>query len=116
MVGSNISPLLIIIGSQLLFTGSDFLGRYLMGRQGFTMSAFVSGWVLCYIVLRVIATFGQLYVFAHLELGRTMALFGAVSIVLANVLGYLFLGELLSTAAYAGVSLAILAMLVLVLR
>ena len=44
--------------------------------------------------------FGQLYVFSVIELGKTMALFGATSIVLANVLGFLVLKETLSLEAY----------------
>jgi len=59
--------------------------------------------------------FGQLHVFTAVELGKTMALFGAVSIVLANILGFLVLKEVLSPGAYIGVSLAVIAFLVLAL-
>ena len=44
-----------------------------------------------------------------------MAIFGAVSIVLSNILGLFLLGEVLSIGNYAGVSLAIVAFLVLAL-
>jgi drug/metabolite transporter (DMT)-like permease len=40
-----------------------------------------------------------------------MALFGAGSIVLANVLGVLLLGDVLSIRTYAGVALAVMAFL-----
>jgi hypothetical protein len=40
--------------------------------------------------------FGQLYVFTAIDLGKTMALFGAFSIILANSLGFLVLKEVLS--------------------
>lgn len=66
-------------------------------------------------MLRTIATFAQLYVFATVELGRSMALFGAMSIVLANVLAVLLLGEVLSVGGYLGVALAVSAFLVLAL-
>ncbi|MDD3156254.1 MAG: hypothetical protein PHP14_02410 [Candidatus Pacebacteria bacterium] len=59
--------------------------------------------------------FGQLYVFTVIELGKTMALFGAFSIILANVLGLLVLKEILSPGAYIGVSLAVIAFIVLAL-
>jgi multidrug transporter EmrE-like cation transporter len=59
--------------------------------------------------------FGQLYVFTRIELGKTIALAGAISIIGANVLGYLFLREILTPGEYIGVMLAILAIIVLVL-
>ena len=45
-----------------------------------------------------------------------MALFGAVSIVLANVMGFLLLKEVMTPATYVGVTLAVVAFLVLAVR
>jgi uncharacterized membrane protein len=45
-----------------------------------------------------------------------MALLGATSIVLSNVLGFFFLRESLSPVAYLGVALAVAAILVMSLR
>jgi uncharacterized membrane protein len=42
-----------------------------------------------------------------------MALFGAASIVLANLLGVLLLGDFLSLRSYAGIGLAVLAFTVM---
>ena len=108
-------PLVIIIGAQLLFTTSDLLARSYMPKQGFTLATFLSGWFLAYFSIRIIATFGQLYVFTTVELGKTMALFGAVSIILANLLGFLVLNEVLSLGAYIGVTLAVIAFIILTL-
>ncbi len=109
------SPLLIIVCTQMLFTGGDLLARANMKALGFRPAAFLTWWFLGYTLLRQIATFGQLYVFANINLGKSMAFFGAVSIVLSNLLGLLLLGEVLSWSAYLGVSLAILAFLALAL-
>jgi uncharacterized membrane protein len=109
-------PLIIIVGSQLLFTCGDLLARANMHRQGFALATFLSGWFALYFTLRTIAMFGQLYVFSSVELGKTMAVFGAVSIVLSNVLGLLVLREVLSTGTYIGVALAVLAFLVLAVK
>jgi len=79
------------------------------------LTTFLSGWFLAYFSIRMIAMFGQLYVFTSIELGKTMALFGAISILLANLLGFLVLKEVLSPGAYVGVTLAIIAFLVLAL-
>ena len=105
--------LFILIGSQLLFTTSDVMARMHMSRNGFHVTTFLSLWFLIYVLLRTAATFGQLYVFTNVEVGKTMALFGAASIILANVLGLLVLKEVLSPIVYVGVSLAVIAFLIL---
>ncbi len=111
------SPLWILVGSQLLFTTSDLTARaHMRGAGSFAASNFLSFWFLAYMLVRTAATFGQLYVFSQAQLGKTMALFGATSIVLSNLLGLLVLGESLSAPAYVGVSLAVLAFVVLSLR
>ncbi len=109
-------PIIIVIIAQLLFTTSDLLGRHFMVTNGFTLKSFLSFWFLGYFLIRNIAMLGQLYVFSKIELGHTMALFGATSIVLANVLGLLLLKEALSPLTYAGIVLAIVAFLILAIR
>jgi multidrug transporter EmrE-like cation transporter len=109
------SPAFIIIGSQLLFSISDVIGARAMKAQGFTPAAFFTWWFLTYTVIRQVAVFGQLYIYANMELGRTVALFGAGSIVIGNVMGFLLFKETLSLPAYVGVSLAICAFLALAL-
>ncbi len=87
-----------------------------MRKYGFTMSTFLSLWFIVYFAIRTIAMFGQLYVFTTVQLGKTMALFGAVSIVLSNVLGLLLLKETLSPVSYAAISLAVAAFLVMAFK
>ena len=108
-------PVFIILVSQALFATSDLIGRYYMHKMGFNLAAFASLWFLLYFFVRMAATVGQLYVFTHVELGKTIALFGASSIILANILGFLFLQETLSPIAYVGVMLAITAIVVVAL-
>lgn len=103
----------LIVLVQALYTSGDLLARANLKLTGFSPGAFWSKWFLVYAALRLAATFGQLYVFAHVELGRSMALFGAAAIVFSNLLGFLLLQETLSLSAYAGVSLAVVAFLVL---
>ncbi len=108
-------PILIVILTQLLFTTSDLIARNYMPKQGFVLASFISGWFLIYFIIRIFATFGQLYVFTAIELGKTMALFGATSIVLSSILGFLILRENLSIGAYIGISLSVTAFLVIAL-
>ena len=107
------SPIIITVGTQLLFSAGDLLARANMRKNGFTLAAFlnVSFWV--YMLSRQIATVGQLYILATVPVGKTMALFGACSIVLANLLGVLLLGDLLSPRAYAGIGLAVMAFFIM---
>lgn len=105
--------LLVLLGTQLVFTASDLLARSQMSRQGFTLATFLTGWFLGYTLLRVLATFGQLFVLANLPVGRAMALFGALAILLSNILGFLLLREVLSPTVYVGVVLAIVSVVIL---
>ncbi len=109
------SPAFIIIGSQLLFSASDLMGRWAMKSQGFTVASFFTWWFLTYTVIRQIAVFGQLYIYSTMELGRTVALFGAGSIIIGNLIGFFLLKETLTVPVYVGVSLAICAFLALAL-
>ena len=109
------NPIVVIVISQALYSVGDFLARANLRHSGFELRAFLSWWFLAYCLVRTVATFAQLYVFATVELGRTMALFGASSIVFANLLAVLLLGEVLSVSGYVGVSLAVTAFLVLAL-
>ncbi len=107
------SPIVIIVATQLLFSVGDLMARANMRKHGFTVAAFLKLWFFVYIASRQVATVGQLYILASAPIGRTMALFGAASIVLANLLGVLLLGDILSLRSYAGVALAVLAFTVM---
>lgn len=100
--------------SQLLFTSGDILAKGGMQKYGFTISAFLTWWFLGYILVRTVATFGQLYVFTTMPVGKTMAMFGAFSIILVNLLSFLFLKEILPPLGYFGITLAVFAFVVLV--
>lgn len=106
---------MLLFISQAIFSCGDLLARYYMHTYGFTVSNFLSPWFFFYFFLRTVAMFFQLYLFTQFELGRNAALFGVASIMFANILGFLVLGEMLTVAQYLGVALAILAFLMLAL-
>jgi multidrug transporter EmrE-like cation transporter len=107
------SPVVVVVGTQLLFSVGDLMARANMRKHGFTAAAFLNVSFLVYILSRQLATVGQMYVLATVPIGKTMALFGAGSIVLANVLGVLLLGDVVSMRSYAGIALAVMAFLVM---
>lgn len=100
---------IVVIVTQLLFSASDLLGRHYMSQQGFRFATFISWWFLAYQLIRFVATIGQLYVFTNLELGKTMTLFAASSLILINVAGYFLLGEVLTAKTYTAIVLVVLA-------
>lgn len=106
-------PIVVALGAQLLFSISDFMGRYYMSRFGFTPEAFLSWWFVVYMLIRTIATIGQLYIFSTLELGKTIAVFAAFGLLIANVAGFFLLGEVLSWQAYLAIVLVMLALALL---
>lgn len=89
------------------------MGRYYMKQLGFHAETFLSLWFAGYIMLRTVAIFGQLYVFTHIEVGKTVGLFGASSLILINLAGFFFLGEVLPLRAYIAIMLAITAIVIL---
>jgi multidrug transporter EmrE-like cation transporter len=107
------SPILIVVATQLLFTTGDLLARANMRHSPFAFSTFLKWWFLAYFLIRQVAMFGQLYTLSALQIGKTMALFSATSIVVVNVLGILLLGEVLSTQAYLAIALVVFAFILL---
>lgn len=87
-----------------------------MTRPGTVAERMIRPWILLFVGGHVLASLGQLYVFSKFEVGKTVALFGAVSIMMASVLGYLLLQETLSISGYLGVMIAVTAFLVLAIR
>lgn len=106
-------PILVLIITQILFTISDLIARFYMSKLGFSLNSIFSLWFVGFFFVRSLGMICQLYVFANLELGKSMALLGAVSIVLSSALGLLVLKEVLSPITYAGVSIAVIAFIIL---
>ncbi len=102
-------PLVLLIGAQLTFNVSDLMARYYMSRNQFQVATFLSLWFAVYMVIRIVATMVELYVFTVFELGKLITIVSVVSLIAANALGFLVLKEQLSTVAYIGVAFAIIA-------
>lgn len=109
------SPILVIVITQLLFTTGDLIARANMRNSSFTLATFMNWWFVVYFLIRQLAMFGQLYVFSAIQIGKTITLFGATSIVVGNLLGFLLLGEVLSVPAYIAVGLTITSFVILAL-
>jgi len=108
-------PLLVVIASQMLFTAGDLLARLKMRQHGFGAEAFVSWWFAGYMLIRTVATLGQLWVLAKLVLGQALPLFAASSVVLSMRLSVTVLNEGLTAKTVVGGLLAVAALVALTL-
>jgi hypothetical protein len=104
--------LLLILLTQGAYSYCDLMAAIQM-KAGFSLSTFTKPWFFIYTGIRLVATFGQLYVIALVPLGWMSGAFGAVSIVASNVLGVLVMRQVLSPVGYAGVMLSTTAFLVM---
>ena len=112
----RLQVVVIVLVTQGLFTAGDVLARLkLRTAPDFTLSALIAPWFVAYLTLRQIATFGQLYILAKIELGRTAGFYAVAGLLTANVIALLFLGEKLTTQTYIGLLLAVAAIVVLAL-
>lgn len=112
---TSLPPIVIVIATQALFTASDFIARANLKDVSFSLSTILSRWFIAYIIIRQIAMFGQLYVLANVQLGRSAGLFALSSLLLANALGVLFLSDALSAREYLGVTVGAIAFIILAL-
>ena len=105
---------LIIIGSQILFALGSLLARHFTkGDPIVSVRSIMTVWFVVYLIIRLVATLMELFVLSRVDLGQTVALAGVCGLVTANLLGVLFLGEVLSVQAYIGIAFAIVAIVLL---
>jgi len=105
--------IIILVCSQILFTITDVMAHAYLRTHGFHLTSFLAPWFAIYVVLKIIATFGVLYILANVDLAKAMSLLAASSLILVNVLGVLMFQEILPVVEYAAVMLAILAFLII---
>jgi len=109
-VNTNI---LIILGSQTLFAISSLIARSATKDQTFTARYVLTSWFITFILIRLVATLLELYVLTRVNLGQTVALAGVCGLITANLIGVVFLKEVLTPLNYLGIGFAIIAILLL---
>lgn len=86
---------MVLLITQFLFTFTTLWAKYnLLGAESFS-AAVKQNWIVIYVVIYVIATFMQLYVFKNTNILKAMAFFSGLSLTLTIAFGWLFLGEIL---------------------
>jgi drug/metabolite transporter (DMT)-like permease len=106
-------PILVLavtVLSQAGFTASDYLARRYMGTLGFHLATFISGWIVAYFGIRLLAVFGQLFVYSQEALGKGSLLYSAVTILMTPAVGVIFLNERPTPGMVIGAVLIIIAL------
>ena len=110
------NAIIVILITQLIFSITDLLARGHLRSTNLGAASFLQPWFIWYAIIRVLTTGAQFYVFTKIDLGKTITLFSVAAIVFANILGVLFLREVLSTKDYIGVVLAIISLVILSIK
>ena len=105
---------LIIFGLQIIFALASLLARSnTKGHPITSVRSIMATWFVAYLFIRLVATLMELFVLSRVDLGQTVALAGVAGLITANVMGVIFLGEVLSVQAYIGIGFALMAVLLL---
>ncbi len=99
--------------TQACFTAGDLWARSVLAHQPFQWTTFLQPWFIGYLLLRTVATAGQLFVLSNMPAGKTMAFFGVTSILLVNIASWFFLREILQIREYVAIAVAALAFVLL---
>jgi drug/metabolite transporter (DMT)-like permease len=107
------TPLVLVVTIQILFSVSNVLARLQMRDQQWGKQLFTQPWIYLYFLMQFIGIILQLYVFTVFELGKTATLLSVIAIVTSVVLGWLVLDEKLSPMTYVAIVMAIIAFIIL---
>ena len=110
------SAIIVILITQLIFSITDLLARGHLRSTNLGVHSFLQPWFVAYAIIRIASTGAQFYVFTKIDLGKTVTLFSVAGIIFANILGVLFLKEILSPKDYIGVILAIISLIILSIK
>ncbi len=113
---SDMTPILLTIGAQLIFSVGDMLKRFASAGKPFTLALLKDPTYVVGLLLPAAGFFLLLYVLTRLELSRAIPILGVSAIVLSAVLGAVFLKESLNAWNLLGIALAVLAIYLVQMR
>lgn len=102
----------VAVLSQFAFTASGLLFRYNFLDEGHAQ-IMSSWWLWSCVGLQALGVAGMFFVFTRSNVGMTFALMSAVGILLASIIGALWIGDAMSTKQIAGVALAVAAIILM---
>jgi drug/metabolite transporter (DMT)-like permease len=102
-------PILAVIAAQLLYTISDTWKKVVFNNAGFSVKTLTSPVFAMTLVLALAGFLIQLYALSKLELSKTIVLLGMLAVVFSSLAGVFYLKEHLNAWNWAGVGLALVA-------
>jgi len=103
--------LLLIILAQALYSGGDLVRKFILHGQDFDLTLLKSLPMWLTMVLSMVAFVIQLFVMKHYDLSRTITILACCAIVFSVALGIIFFKEKFNLINYAGVALAVIAVI-----
>ncbi len=107
------TPYIIVIVIQVLFSTSNVIARLQMRDQQWGVHLLSQPWLYLYFLMQLSGIVLQLYVFTTFELGKTATLMSVVAIITSVVLGWLVLSEKLAPSTYVAIVMAVIAFILL---
>lgn len=113
---SDMTPILLTIGAQLIFSVGDMLKRLSSAGKPFSLALLKDPTYVIGLVLPVAGFLLLLYVLTRLELSRAIPVLSVSAVVLSAVLGAFFLKESLNVWNVLGIVVAIVAIYLVQMR
>lgn len=87
--------MVVLLITQILFTFTTLWAKYnLLEAENFA-SSLQESWLVIYVIVYVIATFMQLYVFKITNIFKAMSFFSGIALILTVTAGYILFDEML---------------------
>ena len=111
----KLTVILLLVLVQILTTAGDFFTRKYLKVEGFGVAQLSAWWFWAFVVIKIFTNGIWLTMLTQVELGRLSALFGVCSLITANIISIMFLGDILKPTQYIGVGFAVLALIFLMI-
>jgi multidrug transporter EmrE-like cation transporter len=103
--------ILLIILAQALYSASDLVRKFILHGQEFDLTLLRSLPMWITLALSGVGFVIQLFVLKHYDLSRTITILACCAIVFSVALGAIFFKEKFNLVNYAGVALAVVAVI-----
>ena len=105
--------ILLIVLAQALYSAGDLVRKFILHGQDFDWTLLRSLPMWLTLTLSGVAFVLQLYVLKHYDLSRTTIILACCAIVFSTILGIIFFKEKFNLVNYAGVALAVVAVVLI---
>lgn len=102
----------LLVSLSLTMLGDTILRTHFKMAE-FDISRLLSWWLIAYGLIKMTTIAIWLFLLSKFALGRLAAIYGISSMLLTNVVGIVFLREILSVQQYVGLLLAVIALALL---